>query len=681
MRDIVIRRFLLGAIGVAYASASEAQTADTLPDAQVAPVVITAQFAPTDVRQTVNSVRVIDRRTIERRGAVSLEELLQTEPNIRLSQDPVLGSAVSINGMRGENVKILVDGVPVVGRLNGNIDAGQLPIHAVQQVEIIEGAQSLLYGSEASAGVINVVTRKSQVHRFEAEVAPRWEGGGFRAWQGRAGLRLGKFLLQLSGNQMDFQPQPDSAGARAQLWNPKRQAAGRAVLRFSPSERLDLRLSGGLFSEKVDNLGEIRRPQFRPYAFDDHYFTGRTDLTLHGEGWLSGRWFWQATAGWNRFDRIKNSYRFDFQEEQRTLIEGQQDTSAASGLLARLTIARDRADRRWNALFGIEHFTETAQGVRIVDSASARLGWAAARDLGVFASAKVNLLEHRLVLQGGARWTLNSLYGSALTPSVWLLWRPKAAWQVRLSYANGFRSPGLKELYFNFIDINHFIVGNTALQPERSDNARAEVRWTSEQRRNVVLGASAAGFYNRVRDRIVLAEFAPVQYRYVNLRHWETVGGSLGFSLRVGNWLRWQSDAIFTGFFNTLSEEANGDGAMPRFNWAPDWVNDLTFFLAQERAHLTLWHKMTGATPYFFEEDRQIVQGKTEAWHLLNIAAGTHLFHRKIRLNAGVKNLLGTRQIRAVANAEIGHGSGDLRPVHWGRTLFISMTFSWHSAQ
>lgn len=676
-----IRLLSRAAVFAAIGKTAAQSVADTLPDNRIAPVVITAQFTPTDARQTVNSVRVLDRRTIERRGAVNLEELLQTEPNLRLEQDPMLGSALSINGMRGENVKILIDGVPAVGRLNGSVDAGQLPLGAVQQVEIIEGAQSLLYGSEASAGVINLVTRKSQPHRVEAEVNPQWESNGFRNWQGRAGVRMGKFLFQLTGNALDFQPQADSAGARSQLWNPKTQKSGRAVLRFSPSERLDLRLSGSLFSEQVDNLGPMLRPRFRPYAFDDYYFTDRADLTLHGEGWLPGRWFWQTTAGWNRFDRIKNAYRFDFEQQERTLVEGQQDTSAAMGWLTRLTVARDRPDRRWNFLLGAENFIETAEGIRIVAPNAERAGWASSRDLGLFAGAKVAFFERRLTVQGGARWTLNSLYGYAWTPSAWLLYKPHTAWQVRLSYANGFRSPGLKELFFNFIDINHYIVGNTALRPEYSDNWRVEVRWHSDENRHAIWSLTAWGFYNRVRDRIVLAEFAPVQFQYANLRHWETVGSGVGLLLRMGEWLRLRSDVVLTGFFNALSEEIAGETPLPRFNWSPDWVNDLTLSLPNQRAYFTLWHKMTGATPYFFQNGDQVEQRTAEGWHLLNAALGGNAFQQRLRLSAGVKNLLGTRQIRATNRVEVGHGGGEWRPVHWGRTFFIAAAVYLHSAQ
>jgi outer membrane receptor for ferrienterochelin and colicins len=653
---------------------------DTLPDAQLNQVVVTAQFVPTDVRQTVNSVRVLDRRTIERRAAVNLEELLQTQPNIRLSQDAVLGSALSINGLRGENVKILVDGVPVVGRLNGSVDAGQLPLGAVQQVEIIEGAQSLLYGSEASAGVINLVTRKSQPYRVEAEGNTQWESNGFRNMQGRSGVQLGKCLLQLTGNRLGFLPAADTAQGRNQLWNPKTQTAGRAMLRYAPSDRLDLRISGGLFSEKVDNLGELRRPRYKPYAFDDYYFTDRRDVTFQAEGWTTKRWFWQATAGWNRFDRIKNTYRYNFDESERLLLEGEQDTSAAAGLLTRFTLASDRRDRRWNFLFGLENYSELAEGVRIVDSTAAARGRAHSRDLGVFASAKASFFERKLTLQGGARWTNNQLYGMALTPSVWLLWQPLSQVQARFSYANGFRSPGLKELYFNFIDVNHFIVGSTDLRPERSDNLRGELNWRYIRSEQFSLGVTASGFHNRVRDRIILAEFAPVQYRYGNLSKWETTGGGLGFSLGIGDWMRFRSEWVRTGFFNTYSESAAGrKGDIPRLSWSADWVSELAFFFFSEKAGLTIWHKHTGRTPFFYEQNNQIQQGTTEGWDLLNAAANANLFKNGIRLNVGIKNLLNVRQIQSRTSGDIGHAGDDLRPVHWGRTFFVNAIFYLHT--
>jgi outer membrane receptor for ferrienterochelin and colicins len=648
--------------------ASAQSSRDSLPDNQLGQVVVTAQFAPTDARQSVSSVRVLSRQTIERRAVTSLGELLQAEPNIRITQDPVLGSAVSLNGLRGENLKILIDGVPVTGRLNGSIDAGQLPMNAVQQVEIIEGAQSLLYGSEASAGVINLVTRKSQLNPLEAEASAQVESSGIQMYQARTGVRMGKILLQLSGNSFSFIPQEDSTVGRDQIWNPKQQLSGRAMLRFNPSKKFDLRVSGGLFNERVDNPGDIRRPQYRPYAFDDYYNTDRTDITTQAEGWTKNRLFWQATAGWNRFYRVKNSFRYDFETSENTLLEGQQDTASADGLLTRFTLSSDVKERAVNFLAGIENYAEVATGQRISDTTSGRPGWATGNDLGIFGSARYKISQ-QLTLQGGARMTLNQRFGSALTPAIWMLWQPSGSLQARFSYANGFRSPGLKELFFNFIDVNHYLVGNVDLQPEKSHNLRSEITQNFRINNSQAITARFTAFYNLVYNRIVLAEFAPVQYQYINLDKWQTTGTGLGVTWSYNDWLRVRSELVVTGYHNEFA----GD-TLPRLSWSPDWVNDINLQFFNDRLFFNIWHKFTGRTPYFFEDQGEIIPGESASWHLVNISAGTNLLKNRFRINAGIKNLAGITQIRS-GSSELGHNTGNrMLPVHWGRTYFVSVT-------
>lgn len=453
------------------------------------------------------------------------------------------------------------------------------------------------------------------------------------------------------------------------------------MLRFSPSQKFDVRLTGNLFSENVDNLGEMRRPNYKPYAFDDYYQTKRSDIALHTDARLQGQWLWQSTVGWNKFDRVKNSYRFDFEDEKKTLLEGEQDTSAATGLLIRTTLARDRYDKRWNFLLGMENYSETVTGARIDDPATTAPNQATGNDFAVFASAKARFFQRKLTLQSGVRWTENKLYGTSLNPSFWLLWQPDSKWQIRFSYANGFRSPGLKELYFNFIDINHYIVGNTDLKPERSHNLRGELRRQllggKNETSNPVLAFSLAGFYNKVNDRIVLSEFAPVQYRYANLNEWETTGAGASADFWLGDWLKFRTELVATGYFNVYAEE---NDSLRRLNWSPDWVNDLSVSFWKQRASFSVWHKMTGITPYFFEGDKgSIEQGESEGWHLVNASLGASFFKRKLRLNTGVKNILGIRQIRSDSSSEIGHSGGDSRPVHWGRTFFVSAAFTLHS--
>ena len=68
---------------------------------------------------------------------------------------------MSVQGLSGENVKILIDGVPVVGRLNGNVDLSQINLTNIERVEIVEGPLSVNYGTNALAGTINLITKKN----------------------------------------------------------------------------------------------------------------------------------------------------------------------------------------------------------------------------------------------------------------------------------------------------------------------------------------------------------------------------------------------------------------------------------------------------------------------------------------------------------------------------------------
>jgi len=84
---------------------------------------------------------------------------MNTQLNIRIGQDNILGSSMSINGLSGQNVKVMVDGVPVIGRLEGNIDLSQINMNNVSKIEIIEGPMSTIYGTDALGGVVNIITQ------------------------------------------------------------------------------------------------------------------------------------------------------------------------------------------------------------------------------------------------------------------------------------------------------------------------------------------------------------------------------------------------------------------------------------------------------------------------------------------------------------------------------------------
>ena len=93
---------------------------------QLDEVVITGQLMETYTEDAAHKIRIINSKTLNSGLFNNLADILEKEINIKLSEDNVLGSSISIQGISGQNVKILIDDVPVIGRLNGNVDLSQI---------------------------------------------------------------------------------------------------------------------------------------------------------------------------------------------------------------------------------------------------------------------------------------------------------------------------------------------------------------------------------------------------------------------------------------------------------------------------------------------------------------------------------------------------------------------------
>ncbi len=98
----------------------------------------------------------------------------------------------------------------------------------------------------------------------------------------------------------------------------------------------------------------VRRPQFRPYAFDDYYYTRRLDHALTHEGPVGPHYYWQTVVGYNDFRRQKNSFRTDFEGGNPALVPGQQDTSRFAAVTLRSVIASRRDSFPLNFQLGLD---------------------------------------------------------------------------------------------------------------------------------------------------------------------------------------------------------------------------------------------------------------------------------------------------------------------------------------
>ncbi|MEM1123142.1 MAG: TonB-dependent receptor [Bacteroidota bacterium] len=684
---LMLMAFLAGHVLLGQSDVDTAAWSIDLDD-----VVVTAQYVPTDSRNALHEIKAIRQEVIQQRGATNLEELLNQEGSIRIRQDLVLGSSMSLLGIDGQNVKIMIDEVPVIGRQGGNINLSQLNLQNIERVEIVEGPLSVNYGTNALAGVINLVTKKDQVNRHQIGLNTQYETRG----ENRLSLNYGtclsdQLLFKINGAYDKFNGLgPDSL--RASVWNPKEQWSVDAILNYELGKSQNLRYAFSYFDENVTNLGVVRRPQFKPYAFDDFYRTQRTDHTLAFQGNLSEKYYLKTTAGYNQYLRHKNTYRNNFaddsQIESQELVNGQQDTSTFNAIMLRGTLASKFKGQPINFQVGLDLRYDNATGKRIQDESSNRRNFSSIGDYAVFSSVRYTGIP-RLQVETGLRYAYNTRYNAPLVPSIQAKYDITPNTAIRASYGQGFRSPDLKELFFRFIDINHFIIGNPDLRAEQSDNV--QVGLTHELVEDGArINIKFKGFYNHITDKITIFEFVESpdgqiqpaitestgQFAYFNQNTFKTKGFTNNLSVEK-NGLTFDFGYSLIGYYNELHTRLAN---VEKFTYTSEWNLSANYSLPNQTTRFAAFLRRNDRLLTFYPEQddtgNTVAQQRIQdGFALLDATINQAIWDKRIRVTFGVKNIFNIRQVNVTGGGGGAHsGNSGTLPVGLGRSFFVNMT-------
>ena len=172
---------------------------------QLEEVVVTGQFSPQSMKNSLYKVRSVNSDQIRQKAPLDVQSLLNTEIGIRLSNDMALGETdFELMGMSGNNVKILMDGIPMIDRGSTKQSLSQLDVNRIERVEIVEGPMSVVYGTDALAGVINIITKKGGDKPIQGEASVAYNGAsnGFAESLSAFGGMNG-FKYRVSGSYSD----------------------------------------------------------------------------------------------------------------------------------------------------------------------------------------------------------------------------------------------------------------------------------------------------------------------------------------------------------------------------------------------------------------------------------------------------------------------------------------------
>ena len=660
------------------------QAQDSLNTHSLQEVVVTGQFEPQSMKQSLYQVRTITPEMIQQRNAVNVQTVLSTELGIRFNNDAVLGTSdIKLMGMAGQNVRILVDGVPMLDRGAIRESLNQIDINSIERIEIVEGPMSVMYGTDALAGVINVITKKGgnqgnlgvEARVQEETVGDNYDAftndgvhnesvtihGKLKNWYGTSGV---------TRNNFGGWKQAPAPGSNLKDWLPKEQWLGNGMVGYR-RDNIDAWYRLNYLNENILTPGKEVTVGSARTATDKEYITNRYTHQAQTEWTMSDVLTFNGSASYQDLTRRTRTTVYDYNTGRRTLSTGagEQDEAKFDNAFFR-GMFHHKVGPSLSFQYGAEINHSKGMGDRID-------GTQTISDYAVFASAEIKAFSI-LAIRPGLRFLYNSVYDAPpVIPSVNVKVALNKTLDLRASYGRGYRAPALQELYFYFHDSNHSIDGNPDLKAEHSNSFTTSLNWQAYTTATVRFISVLSGFYNNFENMITtgLKEGSSTDYTYVNILRQKTRGGS------ITNTLVWNTLRVTAGFayIGSHNEFAESDSSLPDVLWTPEVNGTVQYTVSRIGTTFSAYYKANGSQVSYgvSATDGTVGKARVSSYQWLDLTA-TKRLGKYLTLGAGSKNVLDVTNVRNTSTDVGGaHSTGGPAAMSYGRSYFVSLAVRW----
>jgi outer membrane receptor for ferrienterochelin and colicins len=662
-----------------------------------------------NIQKGAMPVTVITRQMIEKMGSRRLDEVLKEQTGIAIVND-ISGGAratgVQMQGFSSEYIMILIDGQPMTGRNAGNFDLSRISVSNIERIEIVKGASSCLFGSDALGGAINIVTRHGAIQPQvlasviygSMNIVDAGVEGETPFSHSRGSANFSANYYHSDGYNTDpgyisrgttAPPYDDySAQGRIRYRLTKKGIAGmsgRYALRKSYMEKIFQGQTGSesATGDKQDindlNLSAYYNHDFstRLKSMSRYYLTRyQSDMSVGGQ---------QGGAGTEKFTQILHRF------EQQWAYQYKQAVKLTGGIGAGLEQMRTNAHQDGNDMF---NYFAYLQGE-----------WKA---------------TDQTELVGGIRYDGNDFYGGSLNPSIGIQQKITSRLLFKLSAGTGFKAPDFKNRYQVFVNpaSNYMVIGNEVLMstlaemqhnneisevrqyllaqiagnlsPEKSTSLNAGFAWTPVDN----LKWEVAGFYHDLRNQINSIQIATgtgnrMIFTYQNLPRSFNTGIETSFSWKPVTGLeisggyqyliardRSVRDSILAGGHPWYKVRNNATGetfdAKPSDYWGIEnrsrHMGNLRVFYHWQAAgiHISIRANYRGKYPFgdannnnFIDKYDQFAAG----YFLLNSTVEKRFFNDQFRVRLTADNILDY--------------TDRLIPGQPGRILLLGLSYRW----
>ena len=607
-------------------------------------------------------VEVMTASDIKKGGISTIEDaLVMLNPSFSF-RPTAMGTNMTLNGMKGDYILILVNGKKMTGDISGYVDLSRIDMGRVKRIEILKGAASSLYGSDAIAGVINIIT--DQPHdALNIMSTTRFGGKGSFIENINTDINVGKFTSSTSyqrrqsdGWQLSKITE-DSVPTRRKVSDKFHSDIVNQRFAFDPSKNLNIYVEGSYFTKEIE----------RPVNKDAKDLSG-FDYDMSYENYaigLGGKYLFGNSA-YISLDVNANNYEY-YKVYTRDIISKSDTTTHAGEEI--LTKRQRYLSANLKGVFKIGKYNKISIGSEYVkDYLKNPTDLTESKNvytLALYAQDEIRILK-KLQLVPGFRYIYHETFKNKFTPKIAAMYS-LGEFNFRLSYAAGFKAPLLTDLYYYKEATKKgkqtITIGNPDLKPEKSNYYSFNTEYTSKY-----CNISVNGYINDLRDVIATKDLTTDEDKanginsrttYENLNKARTQGVDIsvnsylgaGFSLGGGYSY---VDARDQRTKIRLEESTRHSGTI-RANYIHEWNN--------YRLNVNLNGRLQGKK---FVKSTEKDAPKYQIWNLTTNHSFSPVGMFLFEINAGIENLFDYSQ-----NLPYGSNLGTLSP---GRTFFASLT-------
>lgn len=487
-------------------------------------VVVTGSRTARPIKMSPVTTQVLGGKALVDAGYSNLQQALQQEtPGLNI-QKVGFGNEISMQGLDARHVLFLMDGERMTGDMAGNLDYERFNLHAIDRVEIVKGASSTLYGSRAAGAVINLITKKTDkplsidagirygqmnernykhpqpkdfLYMFEQNA----DRPNLQSWVS-AGFKAGKFT-----SQTDVWYSESDAFYMYQAENDKKVYTKEAnpflphdIIVVSNAVRPPMGIEGKEHITVSQKLYYNPNPNLSVLVYGSSFFMNTYDLIQdmtfsQARDWTAGTKVTYHVKDWFS---VTGSLHADFYDrfKRHERIDKRQKDYESSIYQPRLTVTSNYFNGH-SLILGMEHTSDELTSDRFSGNANHDLKTRALKETEYFLQDEWTI-NPRWMISAGIRTNFSKAFGFMGMPKVAAKYSPDKHWSLRANYSMGYRSPSIKELFFNWDHLGMFMIrGNENMRPEKNNYFSLGAEYSNDR-----WFVSGTAYGNYFRDKI-----------------------------------------------------------------------------------------------------------------------------------------------------------------------------------